>query len=207
MDILWHGNSCFTIKTKSATAVINPYKDGKGLKLPELKGEIVVVTGTQEGNDNVEAVKGDPKVVDWPGEYEISGVVLTATPSPNGEGFLFTMVGEAARICYLENVGKKLEEDFVDTIGDVDILILPVGGENGMDAETAHSIAETIEPRCVIPMNYDVEGSNAGLSGVDAFLKLIGAANAQPQEKFSIARRSDLREDQTECIILEPQVG
>lgn len=207
MDITWHGNSCFTIKTKSATVVVNPYKDGKGLKLPTLKSNVVIVTGESEGNDNVEAVQGEPRVVDWPGEYEIAGVVLTAIPSPSGQGFLFTMSGEAARICYLENVGKKLEEEMVDKIGEADILILPVGGENGMDAEAAHNIAETIEPRCIIPMNYDVKGSSAGLNGVDAFLKLAGTANAEPQEKYSIASRSALREDQTECIVLDPQVG
>lgn len=207
MDITWHGNSCFTIKTKSASVVINPYKDGKGLKTPSLKGDIVIVTGESEGNDNVEAVAGEPKVVDWAGEYEIAGVVLTATPSPSGIGFLFTMSGETARICYLENVGKKLEEEMVDKIGEVDILILPVGGEHGMDAEAAHNIAETIEPRCIIPMNYNVEGSTAGLKDVEAFLKLTGAPNATPEEKYSISSRSELKDDSTECVVLKPQLG
>lgn len=207
MDIIWHGNSCFSIKAKGATTVINPYKDGKGAKLPDLKGEIVIVTGNQEGNDFTAAVKGDPKIVDWPGEYEISGVVLTAIPAPNEKGFFLTMVCENTRICYLENIGKSLDEDLVDKIGDVDILILPVGGKEGLDAETAHNIAESIEPRCVIPMNFHFEGSSAGLSPADAFLKLAGAANAQSQGKFSIAGRSSLKEDQTECIVLEPQVG
>lgn len=207
MDILWHGNNCFTLKTKTATAVINPYKDGKGLKLPELTGEVAVVTGTLEGNDNVEAVKGSPKVIDWPGEYEVAGIVMTATRSPETDGFFFTLVGDNTRVCYLENVGKKLEEELVDKIGDVDVLILPVGGPEGMGAETAHSIVETIEPRCVIPMYFDVEGSSAGLSSPDAFLKLVGASGIAALDKFSIIGHGSLREDKTECVLLKPQVG
>lgn len=207
MDIIWHGNSCFTVKGKTATAVINPYKDGKGLKLPGLKGDIVVATGNQDDNDNIEAVKGEPRVVDWPGEYEISGVVLTATQCPNKKGIFFTMVCEDTRICYIENIGK-LDEDLVDKIGDVDVLIVPVGGtKDGMDAETAHKIAEELEPRCVIPMNFNVEGSSADLKPVGDFLKLAGASNAEPQEKFSLSSRSALRDDATECVVLEPQLG
>ncbi len=207
MDIIWHGNSCFTIKTKTATAVINPYKDGKGLKLPKLKGNIAIVTNGQEGNDNVEAIEGDPKVIDWPGEYEISGMVLTGKKPENGKGFFFTLVGDSTRVCYIEDVGKELNDELIEGIGDVDILIVPVGGTNGLGPERAHKITEEVEPRCIIPMHYAVDGSTGELQTADAFLKLSGSTPAEPQEKFTIASRGALREDQTECVLLMPQVG
>lgn len=207
MEITWHGNSCVSIKSNDATAVINPYKDGKGFKLPDLKADVCIVTNTQEGNDNAEALKGEPKLIDWPGEYEVSGIVLNAMRSPETKGFFITLVADNLRICYLENVGKKLEEDMVDKIGDIDILILPVGGKEEMDAKTAHEIAETIEPRCIIPMNFDVDGSTAGLSSPDEFLKLVGAAGVASLDQYKISSRSSLKDDKTECVLLEPQVG
>jgi len=209
MDIIWHGNSCFSIKTKTATAVINPYtkEASNGLMLPPLKGTMVMVTGSKEGNDNIKAVSEDPKVIDWPGEYEVSSVVLTCKEAESGKGFFITMVGDNIRICYLEDVGEGLNENLVEEIGDVDILILPVGGIDQRGPEIAHKITETIEPRCVIPMDYSIEGSTGEQQSVDAFLKLAGITPQEPEEKFSISSRSSLSEDKMDCVLLTPKLA
>ncbi|MBU0668137.1 MBL fold metallo-hydrolase [Patescibacteria group bacterium] len=207
MDIIWHGNSCFTIKTKSATAIINPYREEKGFKLPALKGALTIITGSSEGNDNLKAVQGETKVIDWPGEYEVSGIVLTAKKSQGEKGFFFTMVGDDTRICYMEDTGKDITDELVESIGDVDILLISVGGTAGAGPEMAHKIVEEIEPRCIIPMNFAVPGSTGELQTADAFLKLAGGTAVTPIPKFSISGRGALKEDQTECVVLEPQLA
>lgn len=186
---------------------MNPYKNDLGLKLPELKGNIVIATGAVEGHNNLEAVSGEPHVVDWPGEYEIGGIAITALKEPDSKGNIFTLIGDNLKVCMIENVGKELNDEFIDKIGDVDILLLAVGGNNVMKAETAHKVIEEIEPRAVIPMHYAVKGAKAELDELEPFWKLVGVTDTQPQETFILQDRSNLQEDKTEYVLLNPQVG
>jgi hypothetical protein len=206
MDITWHGYSCFSIKTKGGTVVVNPYNEKMGLKLPNLKGDIAIITGVADGHDNIKAVNGDPYTIDWPGEYEVKEIAITALQPPNRKGFLFTLVAENMKIAYIERVGKELNEELVDKIGDVDVLLLAVGGEEVMKPETAHKVIEEIEPRAIIPMHFAVKGATAKIGEVEPFWKLVGASNIEAREKYSIQNRNSLKEDQTEYIQLSPQM-
>lgn len=204
MDIIWHGYTCLEIKTKQAVAIINPYKEGNGLKLPALKANIAIITANEEGNDNLKAVTGDVNKIDWPGEYEIKELAVTARKSPVNGSLFLTLVGENIKVCYMENMGKELNDELLETIGDVDVLIISVGGDKGMDAQSAHKIIEEIEPRCVIPMNYAVEGSTKELANLEGFLKIAGTNPPEPIEKFSVSGKGQFREDAMDIIILKP---
>jgi len=206
MEFIWHGYSCFTIRTGKANVVINPYNDGEGLKLPSLKADLVILTGNSANNNNQQAVSGEKKVIDWPGEYEIREVAVTAKKSPVNEGIYLTIAADNLKICYIENIGKEISSDLLEFIGDIDVLLISVGGGEEMDAQTAHKIIEELEPRCVIPMNYAVEGSTSALTGVDQFIKLVGANVAEAKEKLTLQSRSALKEDVMEVVILKPQL-
>jgi L-ascorbate metabolism protein UlaG (beta-lactamase superfamily) len=206
MDIIWHGYSCFTIKTSQAAAVINPYKEDFGLKLPSLRGDIVLVTGNIEGFDNHTAVKGDPILIDWPGEYEVKEIAVMAKKSPENKSLFLTVVAENVKICYMENIGKELSDDILEAIGDVDILLIAVGGDGGTDAQTAHKIIEAIEPRAVVPMNYAIDGATKEIATLEPFLKEFGVTTLEPREKFTITGKSSFKEDSMDVVILKPQL-
>jgi L-ascorbate metabolism protein UlaG (beta-lactamase superfamily) len=206
MEIIWHGYSCFTIKTSGATAIINPYKNDFGIKLPALKGNIVMVSGNTQGYDNTSAVLGDPVQIDWPGEYEIRELALTAKKSPHDGSLFFTIAAENLKICYLENVGKDLSNELLEDIGEVDILMIAVGGGESMDAQTAHKIIESIEPRAVIPMNYAVEGSTKEVANIEPFLKEFGVTTEEARDKFAVANKASFKEDAMDVVILKPQL-
>jgi len=217
MDITWHGHSCFTIKTKRGTAVFDPYDAATvGLKLPPLKADLVLVSHNHEGHNNVKAVGGEPRVIDWPGEYEIKGIAVTASKvayseaekgKKHGYGLIFTMEADGLKLCFLGDMGEAPDTALVESIGDIDILFLPIGGHTVMDPKQAHLVIEELEPRAVIPMHYKVTGSKSGASELEPFLKLVGASAPEPREKFTIGGRSELKEDKMECILLSPQTG
>jgi len=217
MDITWHGYSCFTIKTKLGTVIIDPYDPAvTGLKLPSLKGDIVLISHNHDGHNYVKGVAGEPQVVDWPGEYEIKGIGILANKvqyskegdgKKKGEGMFFTLDADGLRLCFMGDMGNIPDDALIESIGDIDILMLPVGGHNTMDAKQAQLVIEELEPRSVIPMHYAIKGAKGEMDGVDLFLKLLGASETQAREKFSVSTRSDLKEDKMECILLEPQLG
>jgi L-ascorbate metabolism protein UlaG (beta-lactamase superfamily) len=216
MEIIWHGYSCFTLKTKHGTAVIDPYNSSSiGLKLPALKADVVLVSHDHDGHNFVSAVGGNPKIIDWPGEYEVKGIAICAVQIPYtgegsdknpGKGLFFTFEVDNLRICFMGDIGGEPDDALIESIGDVDVLLLPVGGHNTLDAKKAHLVIEEIEPRAVIPMHYAVKGMKVELDEVDAFLKLVGGSPA-PREKFVINSRSELMEDKMECIVLSPQTA
>src|SRR5579862_5292637 len=77
MEITWYGHNCFSVKTKGGSLVVDPYKD-VGLKLQNLKANVVVLSNEDEKTNNAEGVSGEPKILTWPGEYEVAEIAITA---------------------------------------------------------------------------------------------------------------------------------
>jgi L-ascorbate metabolism protein UlaG (beta-lactamase superfamily) len=216
MEIRWHGYSCFSIKSKQNTIVIDPYDNSVGLKLPALKADVLLVSHDHEGHNNTKAVAGEPKIINWPGEYEIRGIAISALQIPYiregsdkkmGHGLLFTINMDNLRLCFLGDLGGEINDELIESIGDVDVLMIPIGGHHTMDAKQAHLVIEELEPRAIIPMHYATPGVKSPLDGVEPFLKLIGSGNIEPKDQFEINNRADLKEDKTEFVILKPQTA
>ncbi len=216
MDITWHGYSCFTLKTKNCTVVLDPYSDAVGLKLPALKADIVLISKQEEEHNNVAAIKEPGQVIDWPGEYEVKGVAITAHTLPQtkekkstkgGASLYFLLEIDGINICFLGDLQGELSDELIEGIGDVDLLMLPIGGNGTMDAKQAHNVIEEIEPRAILPMHYAVPGVKATLDGVEVFLKQGGVTGIEAKEKFTINSRSELSEDKLNYILLTPQTA
>lgn len=212
MDILWHGYSCFTLKTRHGTVVIDPYHSETGLTLPSLTADAVLVSHHHPEHDNIQAVHGNPRILDWPGEYEVKGMAITAQALPYqngklGEGVLFLIDVDNIKICFLSDMSGKIGNDLIESIGDIDILMIPVGGQHTLSANQAHEIIEELEPRAVIPMHYSFEGMQGELDGIESFLKIIGASTQEGKEKYTVNERNDLHEEKMEVILLKPQLG
>ena len=59
-------------------------------------------------------------------------------------------------------------------IGEVDVLILPVGGGPTVGGEPAAAIVRALRPRLVVPMHYRTDAVNF-LDPPDEFLDALGA--------------------------------
>ncbi len=201
MDIIWHGHSCFTIKGKDATIVTDPF-EGLGTKLPSLKADIVSLSGEGE----IAKVDGNPKVLDWSGEYEVSNVAIESI-CPLGEDLnIFIFALDGIKICHLSYLSHELPEELIDQIGEVDVLMIPVGGSEVLDGKTAQKVVEAIEPRVVIPMLYAATDTKMNIGGASEFLKAMGKTAVEPMDKFSIGSRSSLPEDRMEFVLLNPKL-
>lgn len=201
MDIIWHGHSCFTLKGKDATIVTDPFK--LGAVLPKLKANIVTLSG--EGK--MEEVDGEPKVLDWPGEFEVSDVAIVSLAPNGGESNIFTFALDGIRICHLGYLSAEISDEVIDQIGDVDVLLLPVGGEIVLDGKLAQKVMEAIEPRVVIPMLYSATDSDLKLSGAEEFLKAVGKTELEARDKYTLGGRSALPDGNMEFVILTPKLA
>ncbi len=216
--IYWAGQSCFQIsvsnyKDHSADIVIDPFSEDIGLKLPSLSADIALVTHGHADHNNIKGVKGDPFVVDGPGEYEIKDVFVQGIPSfhddkggkERGLNTIYVIEAEGMKFCHLGDLGQKeLTDEQLEKIGQVDVLMIPVGGGGFTIASgEAQKIISQIEPRIVIPMHFALPKSKAKLDEVSKFLKTMGKDAVTAQDKL-VLKASAMPKDGMEIVVLQP---
>lgn len=203
MDIYWLGQACFKLKGKNATIVIDPFDSAfTGLKLPkDLSADVVLVTHDHGDHNNAQAILGlsseKPMVFNKPGEYEVSGAVITGISSfhDNSQGSerglntIFHLLFDNLDIVHLGDLGQShLTEEQITQIGQTDILLIPVGSVYTINSKATSDIVSQLEPKIIIPMHYKIEGLKFELESVDSFLKEMGAEGMVAQPKLSISK-------------------
>jgi len=178
--IYWVGQSCFQIsisnsKDHSAEIIIDPLK--------EERADILLLANK---DNKVKTTKGESFVIDGPGEYEIKEVFVKGIQS--SKNIIYVFEAEEIKFCYLGDLGQKeLTDEQLEKIGQVDVLMISV-------VEEAQKIIGQIEPKVVIPMDYE---------NVSNFLKTMGKPSVTPVGKF-IVKTSTLPINGMEIVVLQP---
>jgi L-ascorbate metabolism protein UlaG (beta-lactamase superfamily) len=214
MDITWFGHSCFRLRDRSVAVVTDPYGKDIGLILPRVRADLVTVSHAADDHNYTRGVKSGFRSLDGPGEYEISGVFVTGlelrgerkrkdqAPRPRNTVFLFEF--EDLTICHLGDLDHVPSQAQVEeTLGEVDVLLIPVGGNESLNAAQASEVISLLEPHIVIPMHYKVKGlaPEVKLDPVAKFLKEMGLDNVPTQDTLKITH-STLPEE-TQVVLLE----
>jgi L-ascorbate metabolism protein UlaG (beta-lactamase superfamily) len=211
LDITWYGLSCFRVTERGQiTVVTDPYAEGIGLPMPKLKGDVVTVSHDSPGHNNIEAVKGAQYVVAGAGEYEIGGVFFTGVAMHNPENeaarpnIAVLIEYDNLRVLHMGDLSHVPNQSDVEDFGEVNVLLLPVGGGGGLKSTLAADVVALIEPHYVVPMHYALPGLAVELEPVDHFLKTMGVSNPQEEEMLRVTV-SGLPE-QPQVVMLTPQL-
>jgi L-ascorbate metabolism protein UlaG (beta-lactamase superfamily) len=196
MEITWLGHSCFKIRGRQTTIITDPYSPDLGYSLGKLNASIVTVSHQHPGHSFTAGVGGDPRAITGPGEYEISNVLVIGVATFHDEDRGKIRGGNTAylieideiSICHLGDLGHVLTDEQVEELGNVDVLLVPVGGVSTIDSPVAAEIVRQLEPKAVIPMHYKTPALSRKLEPVEAFLKEMGADNITPQAKLSLTK-------------------
>ena len=196
MDITWLGHSCFKIKGKQSVIITDPFPPDLGYSLGEPTAQIVTVSHQHPSHSYLGGVDGEPRLVTGPGEYEIGGVLIIGITTfhdeergkKRGKNTIYLMEVDGVSVCHLGDLGHVLTAEQVEEIGDVDVLLLPVGGVSTINAEMAAEVIRQLEPKVVIPMHYKTPAISRELQPVEKFLKEMGIEHIDPQPKLSVTR-------------------
>ncbi|MDO8663638.1 MAG: MBL fold metallo-hydrolase [Candidatus Wildermuthbacteria bacterium] len=217
MVIIWHGQSCFEIiagsqKNGQVKIIIDPFSEELGLRLPKLEGDVALVSHDHQDHNNIKALEGSPFLIQGPGEYEVKGVYVRGIPSfhdaqggkERGANTIYTIETEDLKICHLGDFGEnELSDEALEQIGEVDILMIPVGGVYTISAKEAMKVMSQIEPRVTIPMHYAIPKLKVKLEGLDKFLKALGMKAQEPLDKLSI-KKKDILPEEAKVVVLNP---
>ena len=209
MEIVWYGLSCFRItERKHATVITDPYDTKVGLPQLKLKAEVVTVSHNAKGHSASSAVSGVEHTLDGPGEYEIGNVFITGITTPadaqTTKNVIFMYDFDGLTVAHLGDMQKVPSQTQIEALEEVNILLLPVGGGNSLNAAQASELVSMLEPNIVIPMHYQIPGINLELDGVDRFLKEMGVT--EPVEEQSLKITSSNFNEETEIILLTPKI-
>ena len=190
------GHSCFRIKGSQAIVITDPYPPGLGYSLGKQTADIVTVSHQHPSHMYTEAISGEPRIVSGPGEYEISGVLIIGIATfhdsvrgqTRGKNTVYLMEIDGISICHLGDLGHVLSSEQVEEIGDIDVLLLPVGGVSTINAAMAAEVIRQLEPKVVIPMHYKTPLLKRELDPVDDFLREMGVGQVEPRARLSVSR-------------------
>jgi L-ascorbate metabolism protein UlaG (beta-lactamase superfamily) len=196
MDITWLGHSCFRIRGSQAVIITDPFPPGMGYTLGKQTADIVTISHPHPGHSYDQGITSPHRLVKGPGEYEISGVLILGITAyhdavkgqSKGKITPYLMEIDGITVCHLGDIGHILDDEQIEELGNIDILLLPVGGVSTINASMAAQTVRKVEPKVVIPMHYKTPQTTRDLEGVDGFLKEMGQAQIEPRPKFTVSK-------------------
>jgi L-ascorbate metabolism protein UlaG (beta-lactamase superfamily) len=182
VEITFLGMNCVRLTSKDIALLCDPYA------APEIKLTNDASLLTFAGMPT--PTKGG-MVIDGPGEYELKGTMITGVPAQRygaaadqpAEATIYNIVIDGIRVAYLGDVAASLSNEQAETIGQADVLILPVGDKDStLSAAEAAAITSQLEPKYVIPTRSEDKAT------LEAFLKEVGS-NPEPMPKLRVTPR------------------
>ncbi len=205
MIIKWFGQSCFMITSESSVTIITDPFGKLPYHLPDVQPDIVTVSHEHVDHNNTKGLKGSFALFNKPVETELQGIKIRGVETchdnaggrKRGKNIVFTLTVDGITICHLGDLGHILTEDQIKEIGEVDILLLPVGGRFTIGASDAATVKAQLHPAITIPMHYRTKAMGPFgllLSKVNTFMEITTDPKIELEElsvsKDSLAEKS-----------------
>jgi L-ascorbate metabolism protein UlaG (beta-lactamase superfamily) len=209
MEITWYGLSCFRLSERKHISVItDPYSEGLGLPPLKVKADVITVSHEAKGHNCPEAVPGYQHVLRGPGAYELGNVFITGIATPSDaratQNVLYLFDYDGLTVAHLGDMQKVPTQTQIEALEQVNVLLLPVGGGNSLNAAQASELVSMLEPNIVVPMHYQLPGLTVPLDGVERFLKEMGVT--EPKEENALKVSAANLPEETEIILLTPRL-
>ncbi len=206
MIITYYGKQFFKIQQGEMVIATNPVsKESKSGINARFGADIAILTTNHPDYNGVEQlVYGDrePFVVRGPGDYEVKEIFIKGVLSEGPQkpkkyiNTIHSFVVDGINICFLGALSSSaLSKEAGESIGEPDILFIPILGNDMLDAKAAAKFASSLEPKMIIPMDYDA-------AALKAFLKEIGEEKPETVDKLTL-KRKDLEGKAGHVVVLQ----
>lgn len=213
MKVKWLGHSCFSITSEKGTKLItDPYAVGAGIDYAPIKesADIVIVSHGHGDHNNVSAVQGRPQIVKGSGIKNVSGIEFKGIAAyhdrsqgkERGDNTVFCFTVDGIRLCHLGDLGHLLSQEQIASVGNVDILFIPVGGVFTINAAEASQVCTQLRPKVIIPMHFKTPKCAYPISDVNTFLE--GKERVKKWDKSEIEFQAGKLPAEAEIIVLPP---
>lgn len=178
----WLGHESFLFRSSLGTTILtNPFEpSATGRAFPKnLRPDIVLISSEQPDANNLNALDNTPTVFRGAvgvGPNNAAGIRIRGVPTyknPEKEdaadmNLVFVWTLDGVRFCFAGNIEGPLSASEAIQIGQVDVLLLPIGVPASLTNSERQSIVGQLRPRIIIPMGREAEipGWTAGYTNV-----------------------------------------
>lgn len=189
INLTWHGHACFELSSDAGCIVFDPYANGYFPELPLLRLTADMVISSHRHGDHYA-----PEAIALTGNEP--DATLRQIPCfhdevrgrKRGDNLISVVELEGRKICHMGDIGHMLSDEQFEFLGDVDVLLIPVGGFYTVDAKTAKALCERINPSVIVPMHYKGEGKGLqNVAPLDDFLSLFPEEDVTFLDKTTVS--------------------
>jgi L-ascorbate metabolism protein UlaG (beta-lactamase superfamily) len=222
LTIRWFGQSFFQVETPNRTLIVFDPHSMTEYNRPTCKADLALISHEHDDHNQPEALSEskDAKVIrglamkgkrfDWNKVDETyKNIRIRTVPSyhdneeglKRGKNSIFVVEVDGLKIAHLGDLGHALEDEQVKQIGEVDILMIPVGGIYTINGEKAQEVVKQLKPRLyILPMHYGTKVVDT-LQGPEEFLD--GQKNVRKLEQSNtLTVPLDLKLDKPTIVLM-----
>ncbi len=191
----------------------DPFNEKVGYPVPSVQADIVTTSHEHFDHCYTEAVEGPFIHIGTSGTFVERGIHILGIETyhdqeegiKRGPNVVFKFTMEGFNICHLGDLGHILTDAQVLALGQVDVLLIPVGGTYTIDYHEAVEVVALIDPKLVIPMHYKTPAIDFPIDGVEQFIGVIGSGESTGTQEIDIQPHT--LNQQTKVILLEYHEG
>jgi len=204
MNVKWLGHACFLLTSVSGLKVLtDPYEASFQSLLsydPVRESPDIVTISHDHGDHNYTGdLQGSPQILKGPGQHRVDTVEFTGIASyhdrvsgrERGSNTIFCFTLDDIQICHCGDLGHPLDDATSQSLGRVDLLLMPTGGPPAtLELKEARSIWQKLRPCVTIPMHFRNEKCSFPKYGIEDLLKLERRAvrHAKSEVEFTAGR-------------------
>ncbi len=205
MIITYYGKQFMRVQFGDVVLAFNPIAKDSKLSGSRFGADIALVSLDHPDMNGIDAVTyggKEPFAITGPGEYEVSDVYIKGYAVPTTydgrerQNTVYVVSIEQMSIVFLGALHSiELSQELKEALDEIDILFIPVGGEEVLPPDEAQRLANKLGARIVIPMDGDDKS-------MKQFLKEAGAEDVKPIDKATL-KRKDVDGKEGEVIVLK----
>lgn len=215
MKIKYLGHSSFLLTESTGTSVLTDPYDAEfvGYDYKPPHADIVTVSHDHADHACLTAVGKCDKVFREPGKFEYKGIHIVGDPSfhddcegaKRGKNTVFTFRMDGVNVCHLGDIGEPCSPELIERLLPVNVLLIPVGGNYTIDAETAKEYVDRLMPDIVIPMHYKMKHCELDIDKVDQFTRLFDDEYVEEDVEELELDRNDFNEsiEETRVVVMD----
>lgn len=217
MRLTFLGHAAFLLQTQGYHVVFDPFSPQIGYAPLNTLADLVSLShDNPKWHSHTQSVGSEFSIYDaleHIGQpWDFDGVVLESIPvferwpdngDPEGPNAMVKLTSENLRILHMGDVGHALGDDYLQALGEIDIVLAPVGGPPTIELGQLKAFLDELQPKIVVPMHFMIPGLKMQLEPLDAFLGLWdGAAERRGASLMEVTMAT--LPDETTLRVLEP---
>ena len=148
MEITWQGHSSLRLVSRDVALLTDPFPNSPS----GAEAHIVAISNDYPNHSTHESVGGEPRLISGPGQYEVMGYNITGigtalndAPDSRRINTVYVIRSEGLAVCFLGNLNARLTSRQQESLGSVDVLIVPAGRRKHAGSEGYFEAGERAE--------------------------------------------------------------